>query len=143
MEMDVRQLTAEVSVAAQLQPADMAALARMGFRTVVNNRPDGEAETQPRNADCEQAARNLGLEYHYLPVLSGTITDSDVRDFGKLLQSAQAPLLAFCRSGTRCTMLWALAEAQHRTPDSIISTARSAGYDLEALRERLAARFGK
>lgn len=140
--MDVRQLTTEFSVSAQLQPADMAALARMGFRTIVNNRPDGEAEAQPRNAECELAARKLGLEYHYLPVLSSGITDTDVQSFSKLLESAQGPLLAFCRTGTRCTMLWALAEAQHRQPDFIISTARRAGYELEALRDRLATRFG-
>jgi len=95
-----------VSTAAQLDPRDMAAVARAGFRSVINNRPDGEGgPSQPSNDDLRQAAEALGLVYVYQPVDSGNIRPQDVAEFARLLDELPAPVLAFCRSGTRSRRL--------------------------------------
>jgi len=136
----MKQLTPFLSVADQLSVQDVGAAAAAGFATVINNRPDQEAEDQPSSAEIEAAARNVGLDYHHLPVISGKVTDEDVEEFAKLMARVQGPVLAFCRTGTRSTTLWALAEAWHLKPDAIIRTAPAAGYDLSGLKDRLSAR---
>jgi sulfide:quinone oxidoreductase len=137
----IRQLTPFLSVTAQLDPADLALVAAKGFRCVINNRPDQEAEDQHESVALEAAARDAGLDYHHLPVVSGQITDQDVADFRALLDQVRGPVLAFCRTGTRCTHLWALAEAHHLDPESVLATACAAGFDLAGLRPRLEARW--
>lgn len=137
----IKRLTPFIAVAAQLEPADMGTLAASGFRTVINNRPDHEGEGQPSSAAMQAAAEASGLDYHHLPVVSGQITDTDVEAFRTLLDQVKGPALAFCRSGTRSTTLWALAEAHHLDPDALLATARDAGYDLAALRPRLEQRW--
>lgn len=133
----LKRLTPFISVAAQLDPADMALLAGSGFRCVINNRPDNEGEGQPSSDAMRVAAEESGLEYHHLPVVSGQISDSDVAAFRALLERIKGPVLAFCRTGTRSASLWALAEAHHLAPHELIQTARQAGYDLTSLRPRL------
>ena len=134
---DIRRLTASFSVAPQNRLVDVPLLAAAGFKSLMNNRPDGESVGQPENRVIDVAARNLGLAYRFLPVVSGQITDADVARFAAAVRLLPKPVLAFCRSGTRCTMLWALAEAAERTPDEILGVAARAGYDLEGLRPRL------
>ena len=109
----LKRLTPFISVAGQLDPADMALLAGSGFRCVINNRPDNEGEGQPSSDAIRVAAEESGLEYHHLPVVSGQISDSDVAAFRALLEQIKGPVLAFCRTGTRSASLWALAEAHH------------------------------
>jgi sulfide:quinone oxidoreductase len=137
----IRKLTPFLSVTAQLTPTELTQVAAQGFRCVINNRPDDEAEHQPDSAALEAAARDAGLDYHHLPVVAGQITDQDVADFRALLDQVHGPVLAFCRTGTRCTHLWALSEAHHLDPDSVLATASAAGYDLAALKPRLEARW--
>ena len=96
------------ATAPQLLPEDMATAAAQGFRTVINNRPDGEALDQPTAAAVGAAAAAAGLAYHHLPVVGGAITPEQVEEFKQLLATAQQPVLAFCRSGTRSTVLWRL-----------------------------------
>ncbi len=101
------------AVAPQLAPDDMAAVAAAGFRSVINNRPDGEGgPSQPANADIERAARAAGLEYRYQPVNGAAIQPQDVATFSDLVENLPGPVLAFCRSGTRCGNLFRLASAQ-------------------------------
>jgi sulfide:quinone oxidoreductase len=126
-----------IAVAAQLQPADMGTLAAAGYRSVINNRPDGEEEGQPSSAEMRSAAEASGLEYHHLPVVSGQITDADVAGFGELLNQVRGPVLAFCRTGTRSISLWALSEAHHLDPLALLAAARDQGYDLTGLAPRL------
>ena len=135
--MDIRELTATLSVAPQITPADVAQIANAGFKTIISNRPDGEEATQPPSAEIEAAARIAGLDFIAQPVVSGAISDADVDAFTKILGGARGPVLAFCRTGTRCTMLWALSEARTQSPDSLVATAKQAGYDLTALKPRL------
>lgn len=133
----VKKLTPFLSVIGQIQTADMASVAASGFLTVINNRPDNESEGQPSNAELAAAAQASGLQYHYLPVVAGQITDQQISDFVQLMAQVKGPVLAFCRTGTRTTSLWALGEAQHLAPAAILDAAKLAGYDLTGLLPRL------
>ncbi len=130
---DVRRINERISVAPQLAVEDVSDLPALGYRTLMNNRPDGEASGQPASEVIGDAARKAGLEYIYLPVVSGQVTQQNVEDFGRVLREAQGPILAFCRTGTRCTNLWALAEAGKCSTDEILDAASKAGYDLRGL----------
>ena len=139
----LKHLSPFIAVSAQLQPADMGALATAGFRSVINNRPDNEGEGQPSSAEIQAAAQANGLEYHYLPVLSGQISEDDVSAFTDLLGQVRGPVLAFCRTGTRSTSLWALSEAHHLDPAVLLNTAQANGYDISSLAVRLEQRWQK
>lgn len=130
-------LTLDVAVAEQLTAADIGAVAAAGFRSVINNRPDGEAPDQPASARLAAAATGRGLEYGYQPVVSGQITAADAAAFGRLLSELPRPVLAFCRTGTRSSILWALSEAARRPPEEILRSAAAAGYDLGGIRPQL------
>ncbi len=111
MNLPVRSVTPEFFVAAQLAPADMAAAATMGFKTVVNNRPDLEGGTeQPASSSMQAAAEAAGLHYVYLPVVAGSITPDQAAAMKQALDAAAQPVLAFCRSGARSTQLFMLAQ---------------------------------
>lgn len=135
--MDIRKIDDSISVAPQITPEEVAEVARLGFRTLVANRPDQEEPGQPAMAAMEQAAKDNGLEWVYLPVESGNILDDDVDAFAPMFEKAEKPVLAFCRSGTRCSVLWALSSARHMPLEPIIQRAGQAGYDLRALIPRL------
>jgi len=123
----------EVSVAPQIGEGDLPAAAAAGFRLVVNNRPDGEAPDQPPGAAIEAAARAAGLDYVAIPVAGG-FSMPQVDAMAEALDRAGGPVLAFCRSGTRSTMLWALAAARRGgDPDAIAAAAAAAGYDVSGL----------
>lgn len=136
--MDIRRIDETISVAPQLSVDDIAEAARLGFRTLVANRPDGEEAGQPAMADIEAAARENGMEWIYMPVESGNILDNDVDRFDTMIREAEKPVLAFCRSGTRCTVLWALSSARSEPAQDIVSRARNAGYDIGGLAARMA-----
>lgn len=130
--MQIHPLTEQLSVAAQIDVDDIAALAARGFRSIVNNRPDGEELGQPDNATLRAAAQAAGLAWRHIPVVGMPIDGATVHEFGEALQELPGPLLAFCRSGTRSSALWALQAPG--TADDILATARAAGYDLSMLR---------
>ena len=107
----LRQVAADVCVAPQLTPEAMAEVARAGFRSVVNNRPDFEhGPDQPTNAAIEAAAVAAGLEYRFLPVSGAGQTPEQIAAFAALLDELPRPLLAFCRSGARSTNLFVQAQ---------------------------------
>lgn len=106
----LRQIAADVCVAAQLTPESMAEAARVGFKSVVNNRPDFEhGPDQATNAAIEAAAHAAGLAYRFLPVDGGYQSAEEIATFAKLLQELPRPLLAFCRSGRRSAQLFQAA----------------------------------
>ncbi|HSB25952.1 MAG TPA: TIGR01244 family sulfur transferase [Burkholderiaceae bacterium] len=108
----IRAIAPDVCVAPQLSPEAMAAVARAGFRSVVNNRPDfEEGPHQPTNASIEAAARAAGLEYRFFPVASGYQSPEEIAAYARLLAELPRPILAFCRSGARSTRLFAAASA--------------------------------
>ena len=107
--MQVTKHTDDFATAPQLAPEHMTAIAAHGFKTVINNRPDMEGgPDQPTSAQMQAAAEAAGLNYHYLPVVSGAITPEQVVQMASLVESANGPVLAFCRSGARSTQLWSL-----------------------------------
>jgi sulfide:quinone oxidoreductase len=140
--MDIKKLTPDISVSPQIGPEDVAELAKQGFKSIVSNRPDGESADQPGYAEIEKEAKAHGLEVRYLPIIAGKMTDEDVAAFREALAELPGPMLAYCRSGTRCAAVWALAEAGERPVEDILSATRSAGYDMSALAPRLANRVG-
>ena len=135
--MKIVQLTPSLSVSDQLEPQDLETVRAQGFKSLINNRPDGEAERQPNSASLAAAAERLGIAYRHLPVISGKVTDGDVASFPPHWTNSRDRSWLFCRTGTRSTTLWALSEAWHRDPDAILKTAAAAGYNLESLRPRL------
>jgi uncharacterized protein (TIGR01244 family) len=123
--------------ARQVAPGDLAAIAAAGVTLLVNNRPDGEEEGQPSSAEIEAAARAAGLDYRHIPVAGGFNMD-DVLAMAEALDAAEGKLLAFCRTGTRSTFLWALARAERgEQADEIAAAAAAAGYDLAPIRPYL------
>jgi uncharacterized protein (TIGR01244 family) len=103
----LRAVAPDVCVAPQLTPEAMAEVARAGFRSVVNNRPDFEhGPGQPTSAEIEAAARAAGLEYRFLPVASGFQTPDQIAAFAQLMAELPRPILAFCRSGSRSANLF-------------------------------------
>ena len=103
----VQQLSADVCAAPQLDPSAMAWAAQAGFKSVVNNRPDFEGgPDQPTSAQMQHAAQAAGLTYAYLPVDPSEHTPEQIASFAKLLKDLPKPILAFCRSGNRSSMLY-------------------------------------
>jgi len=96
----------------QLDPTDLQGLSNLGFKTIVCNRPDGEAGAeQPSSEQMRAEAMKLGLTFHYLPFSSGNLTPELVQQFAQILHSASGPVLAYCRSGARSTQIWGLANS--------------------------------
>lgn len=137
-------LEPNVSVAPQLVPADFAEIAASGFRSVVDNRPDGEVPGQMPAGEAEAAARAHGLEFRYQPVANPSVTDGPVVDaFTSLMDELPGPILFYCRSGTRCTILWAQASAHRLGVSRTMAIAAEAGYDLEMVRDHLEERAAR
>ncbi|MGF1619196.1 MAG: TIGR01244 family sulfur transferase [Rhodomicrobiaceae bacterium] len=119
-------------VAGQVWPEDMPELARQGIRLIVNNRPDGEAgDGQPRAAELEAAAREHGVAFANLPFATPALTPDYAAQFAQILKAEQGPVLAFCRTGNRSSMLWAAANiALGQSLDAVLEKTGEAGYDL-------------
>lgn len=132
-------LTPTLSVASQLTEADIAQAARDGFRAIINNRPDGEEPTQITSKKIALLAAQHGMEYPFVPAVSGKIGADEITGMAQALARLKAPVLAFCRTGTRSTTLWALAQANTLPAEEIIATAAAAGFDLTAFRPQLEA----
>lgn len=131
---DFRRVTDQFSVSPQIAPADVAAAAAQGFVLIVNNRPDGEDPAQPSGAEIEAAAKAAGLDYVAIPVRGGPSAEQ-VAALRETLEAAKGPVLAFCRSGTRCIVTWSLgqAEAGVRSRQELIDLGAQAGYDLSGV----------
>ena len=106
----VKQVSADVCVAGQLDTAAMAWAAQAGFKSVINNRPDFEGgPDQPTSASMQAAARAAGLDYAHLPVAPAAQTPEQIAAFARLLADLPKPILAFCRSGARSGKLFQAA----------------------------------
>ncbi len=137
--MNKQQVNTEFSVSGQLLPGDIAALASTGVRAIICNRPDGEGADQPNMVEVEQAAQQAQLEFVYLPVLSGKVTDEDAEKFQQACEQLPKPIHAYCRTGTRSMTLWSLSQArQGASPAQILATAKAAGYDMSSVAHRIA-----
>ena len=136
--MNSKKLSNELSVSPQIVSSDVARLAEQGFKSIICNRPDGEGADQPLFTEIESAARAAGLAARYLPVSTGKVTDEDAALFGAASAELPKPILAYCRTGTRSTTLWALNEGSRRPAAEIAETAKAAGYDVSGVLDRIA-----
>ena len=128
--MNTYKLSSDFSIAPQLTVADVKQLAELGVRTLICNRPDGEAPDQPTHVTIRQAAEAEGLTFHYLPTQASAIADETVDSFVALLQEASRPVVAYCRNGTQEAMVWALYEARKQSPSAILERTKSAQVDV-------------
>ena len=142
--MDIRTVTGKFSASPQIAPGDLAELRAKGFASVICNRPDDEDAGQPSAADVAAAATAAGLAFHHIPVSGGGFGEPQVTAMVEAIDGAGGPVLAYCRTGTRSTLLWSLAQAaKGDSPDRIAAAAAGAGYDITPVRpavDMLAAR---
>ena len=128
---EFRHVTDQISVAPQIALEDLPRAAELGFKLVINNRPDGEEPGQPTSAEVEAAARAAGLDYAHIPVRGGPTPDQVEANY-RATEAADGPVLAFCRSGTRSIVTWSLGQfqADERSREELIELGAQAGYDL-------------
>jgi len=130
-----RKLSDSVYASPQIGLGQVAEAASRGIAMIINNRPEGEADDQTPGAEIEAAARAAGLDYVAIPVTHAGFSESQVTAMSEALQAAKGPVLAYCRSGTRSTLLWSLAEASRGgDPDKLARQAADAGYDISPVR---------
>lgn len=133
-----RKLSQTVFASPQIGVQDIADARAKGIALIVNNRPDGESDDQTPGAQIESAARAAGIDYVAIPVTNAGFSEAQVAAMASALARAKGPVLAYCRSGTRSTLLWALAEASRgESPESLAQQAAQAGYDLSPVRPML------
>ncbi|HEX7970106.1 MAG TPA: TIGR01244 family sulfur transferase [Stellaceae bacterium] len=133
--MQPTQINEFLSVAGQISKADVAEIAKQGFGTIINQRPDNEEPGQLDHSEAEAEAKKRGLEYRYQPIVTGNITRAQVAEFEKMLLRSPKPVLAHCRSGTRCYLMWAASRAifNDESPLKLVAEAAVKGYDLRVL----------
>lgn len=131
----LRTLSDTMFASPQISTDDVAKAAAEGVTLIVNNRPDGEAPDQPSGAAIKEAAEKAGLAYVAIPVTHAGFSMPQVEAMQEALEANQGKCLAFCRSGTRSTFLWALARTHMGDdPDAIEAAAAEAGYDVSSVR---------
>lgn len=133
-----RQLTERVFASPQIGLAEVAEAAANGIGLIINNRPEGESDDQVPGEEIAAAARAAGIGYVAIPVTHAGFSQPQIAAMRAALDGTQGKVLAYCRSGTRSTLLWALAEATAgKSPDELSASASAAGYDLGSIRALL------
>ena len=135
--MNLKPLSPDFSVTPQIEATEVAELAMRGFKSIIGNRPEGEAPDQPSWPSLVAEAEQHGMSVRQIPVVPGLIGPDDVRLFAAALRDLPTPIAAFCRTGTRSAMLWALANPEGLSVDERIARAAAQGYDIGPLRERM------
>ncbi|WP_066812444.1 TIGR01244 family sulfur transferase [Sphingomonas asaccharolytica] len=134
----IRKVDDSISVAPQISVEDVAAIKAAGFTAIVNNRPDDEEAGQIPGDAIRAAAEAAGLTYTAIPITHAGFSYPQIEAMAEVLAGADAPVLAFCRSGTRSCNLWALAQARNGADaDVLIAKGAGAGYNLDGLRPLL------
>lgn len=106
--MSIRHLSEDVAVCGQITPQDLEQIASLGFKTIVNNRPDNEEPGQPSHSDIEAKAKSLGLTVYYMPLGMGQPPSMELlRAFRDVVDQSDKPVLAYCRSGNRSGQIYA------------------------------------
>ncbi|MEZ5674505.1 TIGR01244 family protein [Thalassovita litoralis] len=135
--MQIRQITPRYSVSPQINPEDLAAIKAAGFTKVICNRPDEENPPSHHATVMEVAAQQAGLDFFVLPLTHQTMTPENIAVQMAAVDASDGPVLAYCASGTRCSVVWALSQTGQMPVDQILETTQRAGYDLSGLRPRL------
>ena len=135
--MDIHPLTPDYAVSPQIDPEDFAAIKAAGYTRVIDNRPDGEIPPSHHASTMQAAAEAAGLEFVVNPVIGGALTMANVTTQAEAIASATGPVLAYCASGNRSSICWALSKAGEMSADDLINTAARQGYNLEGLRPQI------
>lgn len=107
--MEYRKITDDFAVTGQITAEDIPTIKAAGYKSVISNRPDPEDGAVPHEG-IEAAAKAAGLEFRYIPVVSGAITSEDVEKMADALDEMKGPIFAYCRSGARSTNLYMMAK---------------------------------
>lgn len=137
--MDIRALTPGYAVSPQIEPSDLAAIKAAGYVTVIDNRPDGEIPPHLQTSAMQAAAEALGLTFVVNPVIGGQLTMQNVAAQGAAIAASPGPVLAYCASGNRSSIVWALAHAGKRPVDELVGLPARFGYQLDHLRPQIEA----
>ena len=135
--MTPRQITPRYSVSPQIEPTDLPAIAAAGFTKVICNRPDSENPLELQSEAIRIATEAAGLTFEKLELTHQTMTPENVALQISMIEASDGPVFAYCASGTRCSVVWALGQAGTMPVDQILATTAEAGYNLENLRPAL------
>lgn len=135
--MDIRALTPTYAVSPQIEIEDLPAIKAAGYSVVIDNRPDGEIPPHLHTDAMRQAAEALGLTFVANPVIGGALTMDNVEAQRAAIAAATGPVLAYCASGNRSSVVWALAHAADMPADDLIAIPARFGYSLDHLRPTL------
>ena len=135
--MDPRLVSPDFAVSPQIQPSELATLAKRGFTALICNRPDGEEDGQPTVDAMREAAQACGLAFHHIPVSGGEFPAAAIAAFRAIRHGTKGPVLAYCRTGTRSITLETLANPDGIAPEERLSRASAAGFDLTPLSDTL------
>ena len=141
--MAFKKLTRDFVAAGQITESDIVEAAKNDFAAIIANRPDGEDQGQPSAAAINALAHKHGLKFAHIPVTNGAMGDADVAKMASALAQAGGPVLAYCRSGTRATLLWALAQAGQMPTAEIFAAAAKAGVDITPVKAEILQRAAR
>ena len=137
--MDIRAITPDYAVSPQIELSDLPAIKAAGYVMVIDNRPDGEIPPHLHTAEMRKAAEALGLVFVANPVIGGQMTMENVTAQGAAIAAASGPVFAYCASGNRSSVVWALANAGKRPVDELVGLPARFGYQLDHLRPQIEA----
>lgn len=137
--MDIRAITPDYAVSPQIELGDLPAIKAAGYVTVIDNRPDGEIPPHLHTDEMRRAAEALGLTFIANPVIGGALTMGNVTAQAAAIAASDGPVFAYCASGNRCSIVWALANAGKLPVDDLVGLPARFGYQLDHLRPQLEA----
>jgi len=140
--MKIHRITPDFAVSGQCAPEDFSKIAAWGFTTLLCNRPDRENPVTLQASRLRAPAETAGLRFEMLPIIPGSLPPGHITDLQRLRQESAGPILAYCASGMRSALLWALSEAGSRPTDHILRDTAAVGFVLESLRPQLDALSG-
>ena len=132
---DFRKLSDSMWASPQISTEQVREARDAGVTLVINNRPDGEAPDEPQGPEIEAAAKAAGMQYLAIPISHSGFSEPQVAAMQDAIEKAEGGILAYCRSGTRSTLLWSLAQTRAGAdPEETSQAARNAGYDVSPVR---------
>lgn len=137
--MDIRALTPDYAVSPQIEPSDLPAIKAAGYVTIIDNRPDGEIPPHLHTAAMRAAAEALGLTFVVNHIIGGQLTMDNVTAQAAAIAASPGPVFAYCASGNRSSIVWALANAGKRPVDELVGLPARFGYQLDHLRPQIEA----
>lgn len=135
--MEIRPITPRYAVSPQITVEDVPAIAEAGFVKVICNRPNVEVPSEMQSDAIGDAVRAAGMDYEVLELTHQTMTPENVARQRDLAEGCAGPVLAYCASGTRCSVVWALGQCESMSAEEILDATGKAGYALDGLRPAL------